>query len=408
MNRVFTRSSSLEQVAYEIRGPILREAMRLEAENQHITKLNIGSPASFGLFAPDAVVEDIKNSITQAQAQAYCDSNGIEEARQAIVRYYNGKGIKNIGIDDVITGNGVSELIMIVMQALLNRGDEVLVPAPDYPLWTAAVNLSGGSAVHYRCDELSDWLPDIRDIERKISANTKAIVLINPNNPTGAVYPEDILRQIAGIAEKYHLIIYSDEIYDKILYDGEKHISIASMIEDTMAVTLSGLSKSHRMAGFRTGWLVMSGNRKMAADYIEGIQTLASMRLCSNVPSQFAIREALDGYQTISDLVAPGGRLREQRDTAYELLNEIPGVSCTKPKGAFYFFPKLDIKRFNISDDRKFATDLLRQKKILIVQGTGFNWFHPDHFRIVTLIDKAGLAKAISDIGDFLSGYYQE
>jgi len=408
MNKVIKKSSNLEQVSYEIRGPILKEVERLEAEKHHITRLNIGSPASFGLFAPDDVLDDIKNSMTRAQAQAYCDSNGIEEARQAIVRYYNRKGIRNIGIGDVIIGNGVSELIMISMQALLNKGDEVLVPAPDYPLWTPAVNFSGGSAVHYRCDESSDWLPDIGDIERKISVNTKAIVVITPNNPTGAVYPEDILKQIAGIAEKHHLIVYSDEIYDKILYDDEKHTSIASMIEGTMAVTMSGLSKSHRMAGFRTGWMVMSGNRKMADDYIEGVRLLSTMRLCSNVPSQFAIREALDGYQTIRDLVAPGGRLREQRDTAYELLNGIPGLSCTKPKGAFYFFPKLDIKRFNIKDDRKFAIDLLRQKKILIVQGTGFNWFHPDHFRIVTLIDKAGLTKAILDIGDFLSGYYQK
>lgn len=407
MNRVFTKSANLDQVSYEIRGPVLREAKRLEAENQYITKLNIGSPASFGLFAPDTVLEDIKNAMEQAKAQAYCDSNGIEQARQAIVRYYLQRGIRSISIDDVFTGNGVSELIMLVMQALLNVGDEVLVPAPDYPLWTAAVNFSQGRAVHYLCDEQADWMPDIQDIERKITANTKAIVIINPNNPTGAVYSKECLKQIVDLAQKHQLIIYADEIYDKIIYDDKEHISIASMTEDTLVVTFSGLSKSHRMAGFRMGWMLLSGNRGMAEDYIEGLKLLSSMRLCSNVPSQFAVAAALGGHQCISELVKPGGRLYEQRNTAYELLNDIPGVSCTKPEGAFYFFPKLERKRFGINDDRQFALDLLRTKKILIVHGTGFNWFAPDHFRIVTLMDKEGLSKAITDIGDFLATYHQ-
>lgn len=407
MNRVFTRANKLNQVTYEIRGAILKEVKRLEAENQKIVRLNIGSPASFGLSAPDSVLEEIRNNIARAEAQAYCDSNGIEEARMAIVRYYQRKGVKNIGPEDVFTGNGVSELIMLVMQALLNPGDEVLVPAPDYPLWTGSVNFCQGKAVHYFCDEEADWMPDIADIERKITAKTKAIVIINPNNPTGAVYSRDCLKRIVRIAEKHRLIIYSDEIYDKILYDGEEHISPASMTEDTLVVTLSGLSKSHRIAGFRAGWLVLSGNREMAQDYIEGLQLLASMRLCSNVPSQFAICTALDGYQCINDLVKPGGRLYEQRETAYRLLNAIPGVSCTKIKGAFYMFPRLDKERFGLKDDRQFALDLLREKKILIVQGTGFNWPHPDHFRLVTLMDSDGLARAITDIGDFLSTYHQ-
>lgn len=407
MNRVFTRANKLNQVSYEIRGPILKEVKRLEAENQKIIRLNIGSPASFGLFAPDSVVDDIKNNITRAQAQAYCDSNGIEEARTAIIRYYQRKGVQNISLDDVYTGNGVSELIMLVMQALLNKGDEVLVPAPDYPLWTGAVNFCQGKAVHYLCDEGADWMPDIADIEKKITAKTKAMVIINPNNPTGAVYSKDCLEQLVRVAEKHRLIIYSDEIYDKVLYDDEKHISPASLTEDTLVVTMSGLSKSHRMAGFRTGWMVLSGNREMAEDYIEGLQLLSSMRLCSNVPSQYAICNALDGYQCINDLVKPGGRLYEQRETAYRLLNAIPGVSCTKPRGALYIFPRLDMKRFGLKDDRQFAIDLLREKKILIVQGTGFNWPHPDHFRLVTLMDPDGLSKAISDIGDFLSTYHQ-
>lgn len=407
MNTVITKSNKLNQVSYEIRGAILKEVKRLEAANQKITRLNIGSPASFGLFAPDTVLEDIKNNITRAQAQAYCDSNGIEEARAAIVRYYHRKGVRNIDLDDVYTGNGVSELILLVMQALLNKGDEVLVPAPDYPLWTGAVNFSQGKAVHYLCDEAADWMPDIHDVEKKITARTKAIVIINPNNPTGAVYSADCLEKLVRLAEKHRLIIYSDEIYDKILYDGEKHISPASLTEDTLVVTLSGLSKSHRMAGFRTGWMVLSGNREMAGDYIEGLQLLSSMRLCSNVPSQFAICTALDGYQCINDLVKPGGRLYQQRETAWRLLNEIPGVSCTKPRGAFYLFPRLDMERFGLKDDKQFALDLLREKKILIVQGTGFNWFHPDHFRLVALMDPEGLTKAITDIGDFLSTYHQ-
>lgn len=407
MNKVLTKSLKLAQVTYDIRGPILKEVKRLEADNQMVTKLNIGNPASFGLFAPDRVIDDIRENIVRAQAQAYCDSNGIEEARAAIARYYERKGVSHISEDDVFTGNGVSELIIMVMQALLNPGDEVLVPAPDYPLWTASVNLCQGKAVHYLCDEASDWMPDIRDIERKINDNTKAIVLINPNNPTGAVYSRECLERIVRLAEKHRLIIYSDEIYDKILYDGEQHISPASMTEDTLVVTLSGLSKSHRIAGFRTGWMVLSGNRDMARDYIEGLQLMSSMRLCSNVPSQYAICTALEGYQCINDLVRPGGRLYEQRNTAYDMLNAIPGVSCTKPRGAFYFFPRLDINRFGIRDDRQFALDLLLAKKILIVHGTGFNWMQPDHFRIVALMEKDGLAKAISDVGDFLSAYHQ-
>ncbi|NLN64015.1 MAG: pyridoxal phosphate-dependent aminotransferase [Clostridiaceae bacterium] len=407
MNKTFTRSTKLNRVSYDIRGPILKEVRRLEAANIRVTRLNIGSPASFGLFAPENILDDVKNNITCAQAQAYCDSNGIEEARAAIVRYYNGKGVAHIGLDDVYIGNGVSELILLVMQALLNQGDEVLVPAPDYPLWTAAVNLSQGRAVHYQCDEQADWMPDIQDIENKITTKTKAIVLINPNNPTGAVYSKECLQRIVRLAEKHQLIIYSDEIYDKILYDGQKHISPASLTEDTLVVTLSGLSKSHRIAGFRVGWMVLSGNRGMAEGYIEGLQLLASMRLCSNVPFQYAIRSALEGYQCINDLAKPGGRLYEQRNIAYRMFNDIPGVSCTKPKGAFYLFPRLSKEKFGIKDDQQFALDLLLAKQILIVQGTGFNWFEPDHFRIVALMEKEGLAQAITDIGDFLSTYHQ-
>ena len=403
--RIFRKSEKLEDVCYDIRGPVLEQAKRMEEEGYTILKLNIGNPAPFGFDAPDEIIHDI--IINLHNAQGYSDSKGIFPARKAIMQYCQQKDIPGVGVEDIYLGNGVSELIVMVMQGLLNNGDEVLIPAPDYPLWTAAANLAGGKAVHYRCDESQDWIPDIEDIHGKITPNTKAIVVINPNNPTGSVYPREILQKIHDIAAEHQLVVFADEIYDKIVYDGVEHVSIASLSTDIFCITMNGLSKAYRAAGFRAGWMVLSGNKASAKDYREGLDILSNMRLCSNVPAQYAIQTALGGYQSINDLVLPGGRLREQRDLCYELLNNIPGISTTKPKGALYFFPKIDIKRFNIRNDQQFILDLLLEKKILLVQGTGFNWPEPDHFRVVFLPNKDTLREAMLRLKDFLTTYRQ-
>jgi alanine-synthesizing transaminase len=404
--RIFKKSSKLENVCYDIRGPVLEEATRMEEEGHKLIKLNIGNPAPFGLAAPDEIIRDV--IINLPNATGYSDSKGIFPARKAIMQYCQEKGLPGVGIDDIYIGNGVSELVVQAMQGLLDTGDEILIPAPDYPLWTAAVNLAGGTAVHYLCDEAADWYPDLKDIKGKITPKTKGIVLINPNNPTGAVYPVEILQQIVDLAVEHELIVFSDEIYDKILYDGVEHTSTASLSDEVLFITFNGLSKSHRIAGFRAGWMVISGNKKGAEDYLEGLRILASMRLCSNVPAQYAIQTALGGYQSINDLVLPGGRLKEQRDYAYEAINSIPGLSCTKPKGAFYMFPRLDTRRFNLIDDQKFILDLLLQEKVLLVQGTGFNWPAPDHFRVVFLPELNELKTALCRLGNFLTGYRQQ
>ena len=402
----FYKSEKLENVCYDIRGPALRASNLLEEEGYSILKLNIGNPAPFGFTAPDEIIHDI--ILNLPNAQGYCDSKGVFSARKAVMQYYQQRGIHDVDIEDIYIGNGVSELIVLAMQGLLNAGDEILVPAPDYPLWTAAVTLSGGTAVHYRCDEQSDWFPDIEDIASKITANTKGIVVINPNNPTGSVYPKDILERIVKLAQENQLILYADEIYDKVLYDETEHITLGSITDDVLCITFNGLSKAYRAAGFRAGWMMLSGNKQIASDYRAGLDILSSMRLCSNVPSQYGIQTALGGYQSINDLVLPGGRLREQRDHAYSLLTSIPGVSCVKPKGALYLFPKIDTKKFNIKDDQKFILDLLVDQKMLIVQGTGFNWPEPDHVRIVFLPQKEVLTEALTRLGNFLTDYHQE
>ncbi|WP_022940842.1 pyridoxal phosphate-dependent aminotransferase [Psychromonas hadalis] len=399
------RSFKLDNVCYDIRGPVLKQANKLEDEGQRILKLNIGNPASFGFEAPEEVLMDVIKNLPQSQG--YCDSKGLFSARKAVMQHYQEKGLLSLDIDDIYIGNGVSELIVMALQGLLNNGDELLVPAPDYPLWTAATNLSGGKAVHYICDEQSDWFPDINDIKAKITSKTKGIVLINPNNPTGAVYSKELLEQIVELARQHNLIIFSDEIYSKIVYDDAKHIPLATLADDILIVTFDGLSKAYRVCGFRVGWMMISGAKRQARDYISGIEILASMRLCANVPMQHAIQTSLGGYQSINELIVPGGRLYDQTQGAWKLLNDIPGVSCTKPKGALYLFPKLDQKKFNIKDDQRFAMDLLMQEKILIVQGTGFNWHTPDHFRIVCLPHMDELTTAISKIGNFLQDYRQ-
>ena len=402
---LFPKSDKLEHVCYDIRGPVHKEALRLEEEGHKILKLNIGNPAPFGFEAPDEVLIDVIRNLPTAQG--YCDSKGIYSARKAIVQYYQSKGIQGATVNDVYIGNGASELITMSMQALLNDGDEVLVPMPDYPLWTAAVTLSGGKAVHYLCDEESDWFPSIEDIKSKVSSRTKAIVIINPNNPTGAVYSKEVLEQIVEVARQHNLIICADEIYDKILYDGAVHHHIAALAPDLLTITFNGLSKAYRVCGFRQGWMILNGPKNRAKGYIEGLDMLASMRLCANHPMQHAIQTALGGYQSINELILPGGRLLEQRDKAYELLNQIPGVSCVKPKGALYMFPKIDIKKFNIYDDEKMVLDLLAQEKVLLVHGRGFNWHSPDHVRIVTLPYVNQLEEAIGKFGRFLANYRQ-
>jgi alanine-synthesizing transaminase len=401
----FKKSSKLDNVLYDIRGPVLDEAKRMEEEGQTIIKLNIGNPAPFGLHAPDEIIHDM--ILNLKDSDGYSDSKGLFSARKAIMQYYQQKNVSGVTIEDIYTGNGVSELVVLVMQALCNNGTEVLVPAPDYPLWTASVNLAGGKAVHYLCDEKSDWTPDISDLKKKITSKTKAIVVINPNNPTGALYPTDVLKQIVKIAQEHGLMVFSDEIYDKICYDGIEHVSIASLAEDVFFVTFSGLSKAYRIAGFRAGWMVVSGNKKAAGDYIEGLTLLSSMRLCSNVPAQAIIQTALGGYQSINDLIAPKGRLYKQREMCMDMLSRIPGISCVKPKAAFYVFPKLDQKKFSIKDDEKFVFDFLHQEKVLLVAGKGFNWPHPDHFRIVFLPTVEDLKESLGRLHNFLKNYKQ-
>ncbi|MDH5517474.1 MAG: pyridoxal phosphate-dependent aminotransferase [Gammaproteobacteria bacterium] len=399
------KSHKLDNVCYDIRGPALREARRMEEDGEKILKLNLGNPSPFGFDAPEEIVKDMIHYVPQSQG--YSDSRGIFSGRKAVMQYCQQKNIRNVEIDDVYLGNGVSELIVMSMQALLDNGEEILIPAPDYPLWTAAVSLGGGKPVHYLCDEESDWEPDLADIESKINSNTRGIVIINPNNPTGAVYSRQVLESIVALARKHELIIFSDEIYDKIVYDDAVHIATASLADDVLFVTFNGLSKSYRVAGFRAGWMIISGAKHIAKDYLEGVELLASMRLCSNVPGQHAIQTALGGYQSINDLIAPTGRLHKQRDLAYKLVNAIPGVSCVKPKGAMYIFAKLDPEIHPIKDDEKFVLDLLLQEKILLVQGSAFNWPGTDHFRIVFLPREDELEEAISRVARFLKSYKQ-
>ncbi len=401
----FYKSEKLNDVRYEVRGPVLEEAMRMEAEGKHVLKLNIGNPAPFGFQAPEEIVEDMRNAI--ACTQGYSDSKGLPSARKAIMQYAQLKGIRGVELQDIYTGNGASELIQMSMHALLNNGDEVLIPSPDYPLWTACANLAGGKAVHYVCDEQSEWNPDLKDIESKITDRTKAIVVINPNNPTGALYPREVLESIADIARRHELIVLSDEIYDRLVMDGLEHVSFASIAPDLFCVTFSGLSKSHMVCGFRVGWMILSGNKVCAKNYIEGLNLLSNMRLCSNVPGQSIIQTALGGYQSMNEYIVPGGRMYEQREYIWNALNDIPGVSAVKPKAAFYIFPKLDVKKFNIFDDTKFAIDFLREKKVLLVPGSGFNWKTPDHFRVVFLPRVEVLHEAMGKLESFLKTYKQ-
>lgn len=401
----YSKSNKLANVCYDIRGPVMKHAKRLEDEGQRVLKLNIGNPAPFGFEAPEEILQDVIRNLPTAQG--YSDSKGLFSARKAVMQYYQEMQVEGVTIEDIYLGNGVSELIVMAMQAMLNNGDEVLIPAPDYPLWTAATTLAGGKPVHYLCDEQAGWFPDLDDIRSKITSNTKAILIINPNNPTGAVYSKELLQEIVEIARQHNLIVLADEIYDKILYDDAKHTCIASLANDLLFLTFNGLSKSYRVAGFRSGWLVVSGAKHRAKGYIEGLDMLANMRLCSNVPAQHAIQTALGGYQSINDLVLPQGRLLEQRNRAWELLNDIPGVSCVKPMGALYAFPKIDPKVCPIHNDEKFVLDLLLQERLLIVQGTAFNWPWPDHFRVVTLPRVDELELAIGRIGNFLKTYSQ-
>ena len=403
--RTFGKSHKLDNVLYDVRGPVADEAMRMESNGTHILKLNIGNPAPFGFRTPDEVVYDMAHQLTDTEG--YSPSKGLFSARKAIMQYAQLKNIPNVTIDDIYTGNGVSELINLSMSALLDTGDEVLVPSPDYPLWTACVNLAGGTAVHYLCDEQSEWYPDIDDIRSKITSNTKAIVIINPNNPTGALYPKEVLQQIVDIAREHQLIIFSDEIYDRLVMDGLQHISIASMAPDLFCVTFSGLSKSHMIAGYRIGWMVLSGNRNCARDFILGIDMLSNMRLCSNVPAQSIVQTALWGHQSVESYVVPGGRVYEQREYVYNALNSIDGITAVKPKGGFYIFPKIDAKKFNITNDEQFALDLLHEKKILLVPGKGFNWQQPDHFRVVYLPRIEVLSECMTNLDDFLRHYRQ-
>ena len=403
--RQFKKSSKLDHVLYDVRGPVVEEANKMEASGTQILKLNIGNPAPFGFRTPDEVIYDMRQQLTEVEG--YSASKGLFSARKAIMQYAQIKEIPNVTIEDIYTGNGVSELINLCMSALLDDGDEILIPSPDYPLWTACATLAGGKAVHYICDEQSEWYPDMDDIRKKITTNTKAIVIINPNNPTGALYPKEILEQIVQIAREHQLIIFSDEIYDRLVMDDEKHISIASLAPDLFCITFSGLSKSHMIAGFRIGWMILSGNKEMAKDYIEGLNMLSNMRLCSNTPAQSIVQTALGGYQSVNNYIVPGGRIYEQRDYIYKALNDIPGITAVKPKAAFYIFPKIDTQKFNITNDVKFALDLLQQKKILIVQGTGFNWHSPDHFRVVYLPRIEVLEDAMKKLEHFLSYYHQ-
>ncbi len=403
--KTFSKSTKLDNVLYDVRGPVVAEADRMIADGDHVLKLNIGNPAPFGFNAPEEVIHDMARNLRESQG--YSDSKGIWSARKAVMQYAQIRKIPNVSIDDIYTGNGVSELINLCMSALLDDGDEILIPAPDYPLWTACATLAGGKPVHYLCDEQADWNPDLADIEKKITERTKAIVIINPNNPTGAVYDRDVLERIVEIARVHQLIIFADEIYDRLLMDGYKHTSIASLAPDLFCVTFSGLSKSHMIAGFRVGWMIISGNKKIGEDYIEGIKMLSSMRLCSNVPAQSVVQTALWGNQSVETYVCPDGRVTKQRDYCIERLNAMPGVSVVKPKAAFYCFPKLDVEKFNIKNDMQFAYDLLKQEHVLVVQGTGFNWPEQDHFRIVYLPMLTTLQEALDKLEHFLTYYHQ-
>jgi len=397
------KSQKLNHVCYDIRGPVLELAQRMEEEGHKIIKLNIGNVGVFGFDPPEEIQLDMIRNLSNASA--YSDSKGIFAARKAIMQYCQEKGIQGVALDDVYTGNGVSELIVLSMNALLNDGDEVLVPTPDYPLWTAAVSLSSGTPVHYLCDESKEWAPDLNDLRKKITPRTKAIVVINPNNPTGAIYSKEVLLELTQIAREHGLILFADEIYDKMLYDGAKHISLASLSNDVVVITFNGLSKNYRSCGYRAGWMVVSGDKAMVNDYIEGLNMLASMRLCANVPGQYAIQTALGGYQSINDLVNEGGRLAKQRDLAWQLITDIPGVTCVKPKSALYLFPKLDPEIYPIEDDQQFVADLLKEEKVLLVQGSGFNWGKPDHFRVVFLPHEDVLREAIGRLARFLERY---
>ena len=402
----FKKSDKLLDVRYDVRGPVVAEAARLEEAGMKVLKLNIGNPAPFGFTAPEEVIRDMRQNIINGQG--YSESKGLFAARKAIMQYCQLKHIPNVEMDDIYTGNGVSELIQLALHALLNDGDEVLIPSPDYPLWTACTHLAGGKAVHYVCDEGSEWYPDLQDMESKITPRTKAIVVINPNNPTGALYPKEILEGIVDIARRHGLILFSDEIYDRLVMDGLEHIALASLAPDVFCVTLNGLSKSHMVCGFRVGWMILSGNKAMAKDYIEGLTLLSSMRLCSNVPGQSILQTALGGYQSVNEYVVPGGRIYEQRAYIHKALNEIPGISAVKHKAAFYIFPKIDIGKFGITDDQQFAIDFLRQKGVLVVPGSGFNWHKPDHFRVVYLPRVEVLHEAVDKMTDFFATYRQD
>ncbi len=404
--RTFKKSSKLDHVCYDVRGPVLDEANRMQADGIDVLKLNIGNPAPFGFSAPEEVITDMISTLRSAQG--YSDSHGIFAARKAIMQYAQTKNIPNVSMEHIYTGNGVSELINLVTQGLIDNGDEILVPSPDYPLWTGCVTLAGGKAVHYICDEQSEWYPDIEDMRSKITDKTKAIVIINPNNPTGAVYPKEVLEQIVELAREHELMIFSDEIYDRLVMDGIEHTSIASLAPDLFCITLNGLSKSHMIAGFRCGWMILSGAKEKAKDYIEGLNMLSNMRLCSNVPAQCIVQTALGGHQSVKNYLVPGGRIYEQREFIYNAINDIPGLSAVKPKAAFYIFPKMDTKKFNILDDEKFVLDLLKEKKVLLTHGRGFNWAEPDHFRIVYLPNIEQLKDATGKIADFLFGYHQQ
>ena len=405
IRRDVRKSSKLANVCYDIRGPVMERARLLEEEGHKIIKLNIGNLAPFGFDTPDEMRHDV--IVNLPQASGYSDSKGLFSARKAIMHYTQEKRIRGVELEDIIIGNGVSELIVMSMQGLLDNGDQVLIPAPDYPLWTAAVSLAGGTPVHYVCDEGAGWLPDIADIRRKITPATRAIVIINPNNPTGAVYPVELLRELCQVAREHQLVVFADEIYDKMLYDEAQHVSLASLADDLLFVTFNGLSKNYRACGYRSGWMVVSGEKRHARDYLEGINILASMRLCANVPGQLAIQTALHGYQSIGDLVTPGGRLSRQRDLAYDLVTAIPGVTCVRPKAALYLFPRLDPRYYPIADDQAFILELLEAERVLVVQGSGFNWPQPDHLRLVFLPNSDDLAEAIGRLSRFLEGYHR-
>ena len=403
--KTFNKSTKLDNVCYDIRGPVMDEAVRMESEGQRILKLNIGNPAPFGFTAPDEVIRDMMYNLRECEG--YSDSKGMFSARKSIMQYYQVKGVKGVDIGDIYLGNGVSELITMSMQGLLDNGDEILVPSPDYPLWTASVTLAGGNAVHYMCDEQNEWNPDIEDIKKKITPKTKGIVIINPNNPTGALYSDEILKEIVEIARQNELILFADEIYDRLVMDGLTHTALASLAPDVPCISFNGLSKSHRVAGFRVGWMVISGDKKKIKGYIEGLNLLSTMRLCSNVPAQSIVQTALGGVQSIDDLLLPGGRIYEQREFVYNALCEIDGISVVKPKAAFYIFPKLDAKKFNLHDDEKLVLDFLKAKKVLLMHGKGFNYPTPDHIRIVYLPRRRILGEAMEAFKDFLSDYQQ-